>query len=322
MSKTLVFRALPALALIRFMAPADSAGGAAPAGDAPPSTPPAGDAPAGKWFEAADFAPEDRAWLDAKGLTKVDDPFKAVIVAAKGHRHAEQRLGKGIDSIMDRPANGQPLPEWLKANAKTLGLPEAEDGYAVAKPEDWPEGLPWSDDLETKARKLAFEMGVPPDQHKAYVNLWAKEAAAWAAAADEGLARARGEMMAELNREWGDQTEAKLTLGKQGVSWLAQQAGLGEDAVGAVMQLLSEKTGDASVAKMFAALGTALGEDSLAGVGKGGGLAMSPQEAAAELSRFTSPDGEYAKAFAAQDVAKLRELRPRFEMLAKAASAG
>lgn len=306
------------LSLLPLLAPADGAGGGAPAGDPAPTGDPA---PAGKWFEVAEFTPEDRAWLDAKGLTKVEDPVKALTVAAKGHRHAEQRLGKGVDAIMDRPTKDQPISDFMKANAAVFGLPEAEDGYAVAKPEDWPKDLPWSDDLEAKARKLAFEKGVPPEHHKAYVGLWADYAAQMAKAADEGLAKARGDMMAELQRDWGNDTEARLTQAKQGLSWLAQQAGLSEEAVGAVTQVLSEKVGDANVARMFQALQAQLSEDSLQGLNKGGSMTLTPAEAKAELDRFTSPDGEYGKAFAAQDHSKLRDLRGRYEMLAKAASA-
>ena len=311
------------LAFPALYAPADGAGGA-PAADpgAGGGDPGAGGGAAAKWFEAADFGTDERAWLDAKGLTKLEDPMQALIVAAKGHRHAEQRLGKGIDAIMDRPAKDQPIKDWIKQNASVFGLPEAEDGYAVGKPEDWPKDLPWSDEFEAKARKFAHENGIPPEFHKGYVGLWAQEVASMAKAAEEGLAQARGEMMAALQKEWGNETEAKLTQAKQGAAWLAQQGGLGEEGMGAVMQLLSEKTGDAGVAKMMAALGAALGEDSIAGLGKGASLSMSPIEAASELSRFTSPEGEYGKAFAANDLTKLKELKPRFEMLAKAASAG
>lgn len=301
-----------------FLAPSD--GGGAPPADGT-TTPPAdggGDTPA-PWY--ASFDPADQDWVKAKGLDK-GDVAELLPKVAKGYRNAEKLIGKGTDAILERPAQGQSVSEWLKANGGAFGLPEAEDGYAVTKPDDWPADLPWMDDLEAKARKMAFEMGVPPDLHKAYVAFQAKEALALYQAAEEGLVKAKTEMMAELQKDWGNATDANLTVAKQGAAWLAQQAGLSEDSMGAVMQLLTEKTGDANVARAMHAIGAALGEDSIVSLGKGGAGKMTADEARTELKAMMSPDSEYAKAVAANDRIKLRDLTPRREMLTRIANGG
>ena len=162
-------------------APADEG---TPPGEAPPVTPPAsaGDpppaaapsAPTAKWFEDAAYTPEERAWLAAKGLAE-DDPLKAVPKLIKGHRAAEQRIGKGLDSIIDKPAKDQTFAQWSAANRAALGLPDKEDGYAVPPPEFWPKDAQWDTTLEANARKMAFENGVSPEVHQAYVSLFAQK---------------------------------------------------------------------------------------------------------------------------------------------------
>lgn len=285
------------------------------------TTPPAGQAPAPKWFEAETFAPEEREWLTARGLA-VDDPLAAIPKLVKGHRGAEQKLGKGLDSIMDRPGKDQDVTAWMKANATILGLPEAEDGYKVDPPEGWPQGLPWDGELEAAARKLAFEAGVPKAVHERYVGLFAEKMKGLEAAAAEGLANARTAMMGELTRDWGDTAPAKIAQAQQAVQAFAAQAGLTAEQIGGITQVLAEKTGDAGVIRLFAAIGAAMGEDRGLGLGQGGGLRMTPAEAREELRRFESAEGEYGKAFAANDHRRLAELRSKREQLAKIAAAG
>jgi hypothetical protein len=287
-----------------------------------PNAPPAGGTPPSpRWFEADTYAPEEREWLTARGLA-VDDPLAVIPKLVKGHRGAEQKLGKGLDSIMDRPGKDQPLPDWLRANAAVLGLPDSEDGYKVDPPEGWPKDMPWDGELEAAARKLAFDAGVPKSAHDAYVGLFATKMQALEQAATEGLAKAREAMMGELTRDWGDAVPAKIAQAQQAASAFGVQAGLSAEQIAGITQVLAEKTGDAGVLKLFAAIGAAMGEDRGLGLGAGGGLTMTPAEAKEELRRFESPEGDYGKAFAAGDYRRLAELKARREQLSRIAAAG
>lgn len=307
---------------------ADGAGAGAGAGDGGDAAAAAaaaaggGDGGAGgdtaKWWQSKDFTAEEQQWLQARGLTD-DDPLKILPAVVKGHRNAEQRLGKGVDTIIEKPAKDQTISDYLKKNAVVFGIPDKEEGYAVEPPKDWPKEIPWDADFEVQARKIAFENGVPPDMHKAYVGLYATKVQEMAKAADEGLAQAREEMLTNLRKDWGNQTEVRITQAKQGMAWAAEKAGIGQDEMGAITQLLSEKAGDAGVMKLFHAIGNALSEDSLTGAGRGDGLAMTPAEARAELARFQGPEGEYGKAVASGDATKVAALRSRREYLAKIA---
>jgi hypothetical protein len=312
-----------------FRAPDGAAGAAAGAGADGTATPAgaaaaaavaesAAPAAAAPWWQAPEFSAEEQDWLKARGLTE-DDVAKVAPKLVKGHRLAEQRLGRGIDRILDKPAEGQSVGDWMRANAAALGLPATEDGYAVARPEGWPKDAPWDTEFETQARKLAFEAGVPPAAFQGFVELYATKVAGLEQAAAEGLARDQAAMLADLRRDYGDQTEAVITRARQGAEVVAAEAGMTPDQIGELSQLLSAKTGNATAIRFMAAIGEMLGEDTGVGLGRGGALTMTPAEARAEMGRFMAPDGEYAKAVAAGNAARVAELRPRFEQLAKLA---
>ena len=135
---------------------ADAAAAAAAAAQAG-----AGDPPAAKWFEGDLLTADERTWLGSKGLN-LDDPLQAIPKLVRGHRSAEQFMGKGVERIIERPADGQAYAEWARANAAALGLPEKAEGYEIAPPESWPKDAQWDTAFEAEFRKVAFEEGLPP----------------------------------------------------------------------------------------------------------------------------------------------------------------
>jgi hypothetical protein len=271
------------------------------------------------WWQAPDFGTEEQDWLKARGLTE-DDVTKVVPKLVKGHRLAEQRLGRGADRIIDRPAEGQALPEWMRANAAALGLPDKEEGYAVKRPEGWPKDAPWDGEFEAQARKLAFDTGVPPSALQGFVDMYAAKVAGLEQAAVEGMARDQAAMMAELQRDFGNQTEAVITRARQGAEVVAQKAGLTPDQIAELGQVLGAKTGNATAIRFMAAIGEMLGEDTGIGMGGGGPLTMTPADARAQFAAFTAEGGDWAKASASGNASKIAELKPKFEQLAKLAA--
>lgn len=319
----------PARLRLPCFAPADGAGDTPPANNPPPANPPAGDPPpandppppAAKWWEAKDYTDEERAWINARGLAE-DDPTKIIPKLVKGHRSAEQRIGKGLDSIIEKPGKDTPLTKWLGENRAALGLPEAEDAYTAKPPQDWPKDMPWDAGFEAAARKIAFENGVPPEAHQAYVAAFAERMKQLDQSTAAALSQAKEAMMADLQRDFGQQTPAVIANARRAAEWMMGQAGLGTEEMERISAVLSEKTGDAGVIRMLHAVGKALGEDSAVGLGKGSSLTMTPAEARAELARFESAEGEYGKAFRDGNASKLAELRGRRDQLARIATGG
>jgi hypothetical protein len=277
--------------------------------------------PGTKWWESDQLTPEEQQWIAARGLADTDD-LKVKVALVKGHRNAEQRIGKGIDTIIDKPAKNQSFADWARANAAALGLPEKEEGYAIKPPEFWPKEMAWDTALEASARSLAFKHGVTPAAFQDFVDLQAQNVLALRKASEEGYAEANAEMMAELARDFGQKAPAKIAAARQAVQWAGERAGLSSDALTGIQQLLSDKGSDAQTIRLFAAIADAMGEDSAVGLGKGGGLGTSPAEARAEIARLRAPDGDYAKAVAANDRPRLAELQSRVENLTRIAARG
>ncbi|MEM9782732.1 MAG: hypothetical protein AAF899_09670, partial [Pseudomonadota bacterium] len=222
-------------------------------------------------------------------------------------------------------AEGQDVAEWLKAQGGVLGIPEKPEGYEVKKP-DLPDGVSWDDGLEAKWREKAHAAGMLPHQMQAGVELMAEVQTGLLNDARADLQNATQEMRQALERDWGDQYGAKVELAKQAAAAAFQAAGLDGEEQLAVAQMLKPKVGDPGIMRLFAALGAMMGEDSLAQGGKGGagagGMAMTPQEAKAELDRFTGPDGEYGRAMKDKNQKALNELNPRRLQLIKLMSSG
>lgn len=274
---------------------------------------------AAPWYKGSEYSAEEQQWLAAKGLT-VDDPKEILTKLVKGHRSAEQRIGKGLDSIMDRPAQGQSHAEWARANAAALGLPEKEDGYNAPPPDFWPKDAQWDTELEAQARKLSFENGVSPDAHKAYVSLFAQKMADLDKASALELDGAKAEMMAELEKDYGVQTGARIDAARQGAQLVAEKAGLDAGAIERIGKLLSKETGDAQVIRFMASIRDMAGEDSMVQPHGGGSLTMTPADARQQLAQFESPEGEYGKAFAAGNRPLLNQLKAKREQLSKLAA--
>lgn len=301
-------------------------GGAPPPAEGTPATPPAGDGappPAGaKWFEGDALTDEDRTWLTAKGIP-LDDPAAAAVKLAQGHRNAEKYIGKGVDKILERPAEGQDWGDWARANAAALGLPDKAEAYDLSAPESWPKDLPWDTDLEAKFRDLAFKSGMPPAMAKATVGIFAERMAALAGDVDRQFAEANGKMMADLEREHGAALPRVLAQAKQGAQALADWAGLDKDALAAFTNRISKDAGgDAMAIKVMAAIGARLGEDTAIGLGAGGGGgAASKADAQAALADFMKPGGAYYVAVEKGDTAEIARLKPQFDQLAAAVAA-
>lgn len=284
---------------------------AAAAAAAPPPEP--------KWHEGERFAPH-RDWLTAKGAL-VDDPLEALDKAARAGVGAEKFLGRNAETLMTKPTQGQPVAEWMRANAELFGLPESPDKYVLEKPQ-MAEGIEWDEGLAEAARKVGFENGVPPAALQALVGVYAERITAQVQGINDQMAAANTEMMAELERDWGAQTSAKIGQARLAAQALAQKAGLGADGQRALMSTLADTGGDAFVMKAMAALGEMMGEDSLAGhqAGTGGGVARTPAEAKARLAAMDSADGEYGKAYNSGNRVEMERLKPVREALLRLAA--
>lgn len=313
-------------------APADDPAGDPPAGDPPPADPVAGDPPAGdppagdpppaaRWWEDNRFSDAQRQQLTALSLT-VDDPIDAVVRLADMEIAAKRKLGKPADALMDRPGKDEKIADWMRKNGDLFGIPEKAEDYKLEQPKDWPKDAEWDGELETQARAIALDEGIGGAALQRFTDLYAGRVQALMASAEQDFQAANAEMMGALQKDWGAQMQAKVAQAQQAASVVAEAAGLDDAALENLSQALASKTGDASVIRLFAAIGEMMGEDMAAGLGKGGGNALgtTPAEARAELQRQQASDGEWYKAVAANDRAAIERLKPKMDQLRKLAA--
>lgn len=261
-----------------------------------------------------------RQYLTAKGLT-VDDPLDALAKSIDGHISAEKRLGVPADQLLTRPKADQPVADWMKANGELFGIPKTAEDYKITRPDDLGKGVDWDDGFEKTARALAHEHGIPQAGLDAFVGAYADRVKSLLGDSEAELAAASAEMNSALQKDWGDQTPARIAQARQGAQALAQKAGLDDAAMQNVYLSLKQGTGDANMMRLFQAAGALMGEDSGVALGSGtAGFGMTPAEARAEISKQTSPGGAYYEAVDKNDQRAVKELKAKMDGLAKIAA--
>lgn len=292
------------------------------AGNPPSPAPPAGDPPpTAKWWEVKDYSPEEQQWLAARGMAE-DDPMLAIPKLVKGHRAAEQRMGKGMDSILDKPGKDQPYSDWVAQNRAALGLPADEAAYKIAPPEGWPQDQGWDTAREGKARAIALKYGVPEAALQELVGLQAEAVMEQRGATDAEMTKATAALMADLERDFGTQTPTVITKAKQAAQLVAEKAGLSTEALANLSDTMMDKIGNANVIRFMASLADMMSDDAAVGLGKGGALTTTPAEARAQLATLRAPGGEYYEATAKRDNAAMAKLKPQIDHLTRIAAGG
>lgn len=309
-----------------FAADLEGAPAAAPAAADPPAavdpTPAAPAAPAAaKWWEGDKFADPARQYLTAKGLT-VDDPLEAMPRLVDIASNAEKRIGRGIDTIIDKPGKDQPYTDWVAQNRAALGLPADEAAYKIAPPEGWPKDQAWDTAREGKARAIALKYGMPEAALQEMIGLQADSVMEMLGATDAELAKANALMMADLEKDFGTQTPALLAKGKQAAQLVAEKAGLSSEALQNMANTMTDKIGDANVMRFMGALADMMSDDAAVGLGKGGALTTTPAEARAQLAALRAPGGDYYEATNKRDNAAMAKLKPQMEHLTRIAAGG
>lgn len=275
---------------------------------------------AAHWHEDARFEPF-RPVLTATGLDALEDPVEALTRVLDMHANAEKKLGKSADQLLTRPEEGQTQAEWMAANRAAFGLPEAPDGYEITRPESWPEDAEWDAELEATARRIAHEEGLSGPALQKMTDAYADAMKRVIDSGETQLAEARTAMMGDLEKEWGGETNARITRAQQAASTVATHLGLDQDGIAAIAQTLKPGTGDAGVIRLFDLVGDLLGDDKALGVGKGAaGLGMTAEQAQAELAALRKEGGEYFEAVKTNDRTALQRLRPQIERLSKVAA--
>lgn len=241
--------------------------------DATPAPAPAADpaapapAPAAPWHGVTD--PDVASYVDNKG-------WKTPADVITGYRNAEKLIGRDPNTLITVPRPDD--PDGFRAVMQKLGLPESPDKYEFAKP---PEGITPDEGYQTWAKQTFHELGLPAQTVKALTakhNEYVKGVLDQQAK-DYDL-RVQADKQALLD-EWRGGHERMLNAAKTA----AQNLGLPQAAIDAIERTLGYK----ETMKLFAGIGTKIGEDSFVTPGdkKGGfGDNLTPAEAKNQWEEF------------------------------------
>jgi hypothetical protein len=87
-----------------------------------------------------------------KGFEK----YKNMNELLKGSANAIRKVGEKV-VVPDKDA----APEQMAAYYKAIGVPESADKYAIARPDQLPDGMHYNEDFEKAFRQVAFESKMP-----------------------------------------------------------------------------------------------------------------------------------------------------------------
>lgn len=210
---------------------------------------------------------------DLKDYAGTLGKYPNVAELLRGHGNAQKLIGQRPQEL--KPPGPDATPEQKAAWFKTIGVPEKPEEYGLKKPDNLPDGVPWSDEKVSAFQAKAHELGLTPSQ----VQAMAEFDLEWGA---KGYAKGQGEITAyiegqktELKTDWGEKFEAN------------------RDKALATAQILGLDPNDAEIgnsAKMIKALYAAsqlMSEDKFVGSDKVG-TGMSRADQAEDMARNKS----------------------------------
>ena len=268
------------------------------------------------WYDTHQWSdPKLKDVLVRNGYHK-GSPEEALERALKGEATAMSRLGKSPDTLLDKPAEGQDVSEWLKANGAAFGLPDKAEGYELKVPDGLPKNLPIDEGLLGRFAETAYDMGMPPKMAQVMVDFHAKSIAETFSGLSAKEAQAEEALNTELKSSWGADWEGKRDMAVRGFQALAVKAGMDADAMKVLASKMNEATGDAGLLKFGYAMAELIGEDTLAIPQGGNRPAMAIADAEQRKQQIMAPhEGDMAMAKAKGDRRRVEQLKKELDGL-------
>lgn len=238
--------------------------GGAGAGAAQPSGTPA-QTPAHvgpSWAPTLD--PETTAYVTNKGWKEPTDILSS-------YRNLEKFAG-GAKNLVEIP--GETADEAaLSAFYARLGRPESPDKYGLTAPQGGdPELLNWF-------TGTAHKLGLNQKQAASLFESWNGMAGGAQQKMVESQARESEQAIGSLKQEWGQKYDTMIDSGKRAVAALGYNA----DKLSA----LEAKMGTAEMLKLFATVGSKMGEDAFVGGDRStGSFGLTPADAKQQIEAF------------------------------------
>ena len=229
---------------------------AAPAAGVQPSAQPS---PGSVWTAA--FDEDTNAYVSNKGWKEPADLLTS-------YRNLEKFAG-GAKNLVELPPEGA-TPEQLDAFYTKLGRPGSPDEYGLQPPQGAdPELTNWF-------KGTAHKLGLTAAQAKALYTEWNSMSGSMQEKLQAQQAQESEKAIGALRQEWGQAFDQQIGAGRRAV------AALGLDA--ARLSAYEEKLGTGEMLKLFATLGSKMGEDSFEGGRSESGFGVTPAQARQEIA--------------------------------------
>lgn len=236
--------------------------------------------------------------------------------AMKGQIEAAKRLGRDPNSILDAPAEGQDVSEWMKKNGKAFGIPDSVDGYELKLPENLPEGMPVDDKMLNAFKKSAADMGMPAPWAQGVVDMYTGQMSEMFSSLAEKQTQAELALDTALKEQWGAQHKENTEKAKRTFQMLASEFGMDADRARTVASVFDEKAGSPAMLDFMHKLSVKLGDDTVFTPEGGNAPAMqladAEQRKAAIMTDFT---GDMAKAVHSGNQAQVKALKEELKGL-------
>ena len=238
-------------------------GGGQQAAATPAAASPAQGAAPKVW--SADFDEQTAAYVQNKGWQSPTDLLTS-------YRNLEKFAG-GSKNLLELPGADAEPDAWGPVYDK-LGRPESPDKYSIQPPEG---GDP---ELTNFYKQIAHKNGLSDKQATAIFNDWNKAVGERMANMQQQMEQQSAREVEALRQEWGQAYEQQITSGRKAVAALGLNA--------EQLSNYEAKLGSADMLRLFATLGSKMGEPAFEGGerGSGDGFTMTPAQAQAQVAEL------------------------------------
>lgn len=161
-----------------------------------------------------------------------------------------EKFAGGAKNLLEMPGDDA-TPEMMDAFYAKLGRPGSPEEYSFQAPDDA------DAELDTWFRQAAHKHGLSDSQAASLYNEWNEMSAGRLEQIMTSQAENSERAIADLKKEWGQGFDTQIDSGKRAVAAL----GYNEES----LQGLEEKLGTADMLKLFATIGSKMGEDTFEG---------------------------------------------------------
>lgn len=243
--------------------------------------------PSGNSVWTAAFDEDTNAYVSNKGWKEPTDMLTS-------YRNLEKFAG-GAKNLLELPGDDAP-PEKMAEFFNRLGRPEDPEKYGLEVPQGGdPELLNWF-------KATAHKNGLSSKQAQALFTEWNGMSGALQEKMQTQKAQESESQLRALKGEWGQAYDSMIGAGRRAVQALGYDAGR--------LSAIEDKLGTTEMLKLFATMGSKMGEDSFEGGRGEGGFGTTPAAARQQIADLKL-DADFMKNYLSgnQDaVGKMRRL--------------